>query len=145
MPTYLLKTEPDDYSFADLVRDKRTTWTGVSNPAARIHLRSMRKGDDAFIYHTGDDKAIVGLARVVSDPRADPAKPGLNDRGEIAFPVVDLEPIAPLPMPVALTAIKADPRFASFLLVTNSRLSVMPVPPALASAIRGLGRLAKKR
>ena len=67
MATFLLKTEPSEYSFADLQRDKSTLWTGVSNAAALIHLRSICKGDELFIYHTGDEKAIVGLARAAGD------------------------------------------------------------------------------
>ena len=119
--SWLLKTEPSTYSFDDLVRDKRTTWDGVSNPVALSHLRTMRKGDQAFVYHTGAEKAIVGLARIAGDPRPDPklADPRLV--------VVDLEPVRALRRPVSLAAVKADRRFADFALVRISRLSVMPV------------------
>lgn len=138
MPTFLLKTEPDEYSFADLQRDKRTVWSGVSNPAARIVLREMRKGDEAFIYHTGDEKAIVGIARVTKSAYEDPKRPGLNDRGEVNFPVVELEPVRAAKTPLSLAAIKSDKRFAKFDLVTISRLSVMRVPGALDEVIRAL-------
>lgn len=119
--SWLLKTEPSTYSFDDLRRDKRTTWDGVSNPVALKHLRAMRKGDQAFVYHTGDEKSIVGLARIASDPFADPK---LNDPSRV---VIDLEPVRPLRKPVTLAAVKADRRFADFALVRISRLSVMPV------------------
>jgi len=121
--SWLLKTEPSTYSYADLVRDKRTTWDGVSNPVALKHLRTMRKGDQAFVYHTGSEKAIVGIARIAGDPRPDPK---LDDPRLV---VVELEPVRPLRKPVPLAAVKADRRFADFELVRISRLSVMPVPP----------------
>lgn len=121
MAFWLLKTEPSTYSFDDLRRDKRTTWDGVSNPVALKHLRAMRKGDQAFVYHTGDEKSIVGLARIASDPFPDPK---LDDPSRV---VIDLEPGRALRKPVALAAVKADARFADFALVRISRLSVMPV------------------
>jgi predicted RNA-binding protein with PUA-like domain len=122
MPNHwLLKTEPSTYSFADLLRDGRTTWDGVSNAAALINLRAMRKNDEALIYHSGVEKAVVGMARLASDPYPDPK---LGDPKRV---VVDLVPIRPLAHPITLSAIKADPRFASFALVRISRLSVMPV------------------
>jgi len=121
--SWLLKTEPSTYSFDDLVRDKRTTWDGVSNPVALKNLRAMRKGDQAFVYHTGAEKAIVGIARIAGDPRPDPK---LDDPRLV---VVELEPVRGLRTPVSLAAVKADRRFADFALVRISRLSVMPVPP----------------
>jgi predicted RNA-binding protein with PUA-like domain len=127
--SWLLKTEPSTYSFDDLVRDKRTTWDGVSNPVALSHLRTMRKGDQAFVYHTGTEKAIVGIARVASDPRPDPKL------GDPRLVVVDLEPVRALRKPVTLAAVKADRRFADFALVRISRLSVMPVGPDLWKAL----------
>lgn len=123
MANWLLKTEPSTYSFADLEREKRATWDGVANPTALNNIRAMRKGDQALVYHTGDEKSIVGIARVTSDPFADP---NLDDPRLV---VVNLEPIRPLRTPVALAAIKADQRFADFALVRISRLSVMPVSP----------------
>ncbi len=125
MSTWLLKTEPGDYSFADLERDGRTTWDGVANNVALKHMRSMRRGDEAIVYHTGDERRAVGLARVVSDPYPDPAGAGPRSL------VVDVEPVRRLPRPVTLAQVKADPAYAGFDLVRQPRLSVMPVPPAL--------------
>jgi len=138
MTTFLLKTEPSEYAYSDLVRDKRTTWSGVSNPAALQHIRSMRRGDFALIYHTADEKSVVGLARVLSDPVEDPARPGMNPAGAPKFAVVDLAPVAAAESPLSLAAMKADPRFAGFDLLRISRLSVMPVPDALDPIIRKL-------
>lgn len=127
--SWLLKTEPSTYSFEDLVRDKRTTWDGVSNPVALSHLRAMRKGDQAFVYHTGAEKAIVGIARITGDARPDPK---LDDSRLV---VVELEPVRALRKPVSLAAVKADRRFADFALVRISRLSVMPVSPDFWKAL----------
>jgi predicted RNA-binding protein with PUA-like domain len=120
---WLLKTEPGTYSFSDLIREGRTCWDGVSNPVALGHLRAMKKGDEAFFYHTGAEKAIVGLARIVSEPYPDPK---LDDPRRV---VVDIAPVRPLDHPVSLAAVKADSRFKSFALVRIGRLSVMPVSP----------------
>ena len=134
MPNHwLLKTEPSTYSFADLQRERRATWDGVSNPVALRHLRSMSRGDKAFVYHTGDVKAIVGIATVVSDPYPDPK---LGDPKRV---VVDLEPAEPLPRPVSLAVVKADRQFADFALVRISRLSVMPVTPQQWKALLAMG------
>ena len=141
MATFLLKTEPSEYSFADLQRDKSTLWTGVSNAAALIHLRSICKGDELFIYHTGDEKAIVGLARAAGDAQEDPRQPGRTDRGEPKFACVKIEPLKATSTPVTLGAIKADARFKEFALVKISRLSVMAVPPAMNKALRKLAGL----
>lgn len=138
MATFLCKTEPGEYAFDDLVRDKRAPWTGVSNNQALISLRSMKVGDEVFIYHTGDQKAIVGSAFVVRGPYEDPEQPGVTAEGLPRFAVVDLKPGPPARTPLTLGAIKADKRFASFLLVKNSRLSVMPVVDDLAKVIRSL-------
>jgi predicted RNA-binding protein with PUA-like domain len=124
MPGYwILKSEPSTYSYADLVRDGRTVWDGIRNAQALIHLRTMKEGDRALFYHTGDEKAIVGLARIASDPYPDPN--GASEK----LVVVDLAPEKPLRHPVPLAAVKADPAFASLGLVRHSRLSVVPVPP----------------
>jgi predicted RNA-binding protein with PUA-like domain len=124
VPAYwILKTEPGTYSLDDLKRERRTRWDGVTNPVALKHLRSMRAGDQAFIYHTGDEKAIVGLARVASDGYPDPANPKLA--------MVDLEFRQPVVAPVSLAAIKADPAFQDLALVRQGRLSVVPVPESL--------------
>ncbi|CAG0979702.1 hypothetical protein PHYC_01698 [Phycisphaerales bacterium] len=136
MATFLLKTEPGTFSYDDLVRDGRCTWDGVTNPAALQAIRSMKKGDEAMIYHTGDEKAVVGLAKVTRAAYEDPARPGLNDRGEPKFAVVDLSPLRAVKSPLTLADIKADKRFTAFALVKQGRLSVMPVPDALAKAIR---------
>jgi predicted RNA-binding protein with PUA-like domain len=135
MATFILKTEPSEYSFGDLTRDKKTVWTGIRNPAALGHLRTARKGDEALIYHTGDEKAIVGLARVTSAPYEDPDQPGTTSEGEPKFAVVDIAPIKAVKA-VTLATIKADPRFAKFPLVTQSRLSVVPVPAELDAILR---------
>jgi predicted RNA-binding protein with PUA-like domain len=119
---WVLKTEPSEYGFPDLVRDRRTRWEGVSNPVALKHLRSMLEGDDALIYHTGNEKAVVGLARVASAPYPDPKNPKLV--------VVDVEPVKPLPRTVPLAEIKVEPAFAELGLVRVPRLSVVPVEPA---------------
>jgi predicted RNA-binding protein with PUA-like domain len=118
MPQYwILKTEPSEYAFADLQRDGRTRWDGISNPVALKHLRSMHRGDHAMIYHTGDEKRVVGLATVASDPDADA--------------VVELEAGRSVPSPVTLAAVKADAAFKDLALVRQGRLSVVPVPPEL--------------
>jgi predicted RNA-binding protein with PUA-like domain len=137
--TYLLKTEPSVYSFSDLVRDKRTTWDGVSNPAALINLRAIKPGDDLLIYHTGEEKAIVGLARAVSAAFEDPKHPGKTPKGEPKAAVVDLTPVAPAKTPLALEDVKADEKLSGvpgFDLVRLPRLSVMPVPPAADKLVR---------
>jgi predicted RNA-binding protein with PUA-like domain len=119
---WILKTDADTYAFDQLARERRAMWDGVSNALALKHIRSMRKGDRTFIYHSGDDKALVGLARIVSDPYPDPKDPKLV--------VVDVEAGERLPRPVPLSAVKADPAFADLGLVRMSRLSVIPVPEA---------------
>lgn len=141
MATFLLKTEPSEYSFDDLAREKRCTWSGVSNNAALGHLRAMKKGDEAFIYHTGDEKAVVGLAQVIKSAYEDPEQPGRNAQGLPKFAVVDLKPLKKAAAPVTLAAIKADRRFAAFPLVTQTRLSVMPVPPDIDTTLRQLAGL----
>lgn len=141
MATFLLKTEPSEYSFDDLVSDKTAVWDGVSNPVALRHLRATRRGDEALIYHTGDERRIVGLARITSDPREDPKNPGRNDRGEPKTPVIELTALRPAPTPATLAQIKADPRFREFALVRQGRLSVMPVPPPLDRVLRAMSGL----
>jgi predicted RNA-binding protein with PUA-like domain len=118
---WLIKEEPTHYSFDDLMRDGQTGWTGVRNPLAQKHLQSMRKGDRIFFYHTGNEKAVVGVAKAASAPYADPA-----DKSGKLF-AVDVAAVKKLPAPVTLASIKADKAFASFPLVRISRLSVMPV------------------
>jgi predicted RNA-binding protein with PUA-like domain len=118
---WLLKTEPSTYSFADLERDGSAVWDGVSNALALKHLRSMKRGDLAFVYHTGDEKQIVGIAGVTRDPYPDPK--GKNPR----LMVVDVEPRERLPQPVTLAEVKGGAEFRDFELVRIGRLSVMPV------------------
>jgi predicted RNA-binding protein with PUA-like domain len=120
---WVLKTEPSTYGFPDLVRERRTRWEGVSNAVALKHLRSMLEGDDALIYHTGNEKSLVGLARIASAPYPDPAQ---KDERLV---VVDVEAGKALPRPVSLAEIKADPAFKDLGLVRLSRLSVVPVEP----------------
>ena len=121
---WILKTEPSDYSFPQLQRDGKTAWTGVRNAQALIHLRAMAKGDPVLIYHTGTEKALVGLARIASAPYPDPAA------ADPRFVTVDVVAERPLPAPVPLARIKADPTLAELGLVRHSRLSVVPASPA---------------
>jgi len=119
---WLFKEEPTHYSFDDLVKDERTSWTGVKNPLAQKHLRSVKKGDRIFYYHTGNEKAVVAVAKAVSDAYADP-----KDKSGRLMAAVDVVPVKKLPRPVTLAEIKAKPVFKDFPLVRISRLSVMPV------------------
>jgi predicted RNA-binding protein with PUA-like domain len=129
MAMWLVKEEPSHYNFESFTKDGETTWTGVKNPLAQKHLRGIRKGDLVFYYHTGDEKAVVGIAKAVGNAYPDPA-----DRTGKSH-VVDLVPVKPLPRPVTLAEIKADRRFAKFPLTYLPRLSVMPVSEAEWSAI----------
>ena len=123
MPNYwILKSEPSVYDFADLERERRTVWDGVTNALALQHIRSMAANDRALIYHSNEGKALVGLARVVSPPYADP------QADDPRRAVVDVEFDRWLPRRVPLAEIKADPAFADLGLVRMSRLSVIPVP-----------------
>jgi predicted RNA-binding protein with PUA-like domain len=115
MAFWLMKQEPDDYSYADLERDGTTTWEGVKNPLALKHLRACAVGDLAFFYHTGKEKAVVGVMEVTS----------------VADGVVTVKAVRRLATPVALATVKADAAFAKWELVTQSRLSVMPVTKAV--------------
>ena len=125
MARWLLKTEPDCYSWDDLVRDKGTVWDGVTNALALKHIRAMKKGDAALIYHTGDERAAVGVAEITSAPYPDPSQ----DEEKLA--VVDLKPKRKLRQPVTLSDIKADKAFAGWDLLRIGRLSVVPVPDAM--------------
>ena len=118
---WLFKEEPSHYSYDDLARDGKTSWTGVKNPLAQKHLRAVKKGDRIFFYHTGDVKAVVGIARAAGAAYPDP-----NDKSGKLY-AVDVEPVKKLKTPVTLASVKADPFFAAFPLVRMSRLSVMPV------------------
>jgi predicted RNA-binding protein with PUA-like domain len=114
-----MKSEPESYSWADLIRDGATEWDGVRNNAARLHLKAMKAGDEAFFYHSMSDKAVVGIMRVVREAQPDP-----KDKEWVS---VRVEPVKPLPRPVTLAEIKAEPRLANMELIRQSRLSVAPV------------------
>lgn len=136
MARWLVKTEPEEYSYADLERAGRDVWDGVRNHAAQKHLRAMRPGDEVMVYHTGNVRAIVGLARVASEPYPDPTA------SDGRWQAVDVEAVRPLPRPVTLAEIKADPAFAGWELVRISRLSVMPVPDPLWERILAMAAAA---
>ena len=119
MAKWLMKSEPGTYSWDDLVRDRGTDWDGVRNNAARLHLRAMKAGDEALFYHSGDERAVVGVMRI-----AGPGKPDGEDGAWVKVPV---KPVRPLKQPVTLAAIKAEPRLAKMELIRQSRLSVSPV------------------
>ena len=118
---WLFKEEPTHYSFDEFTKDGRTSWTGVRNPLAQKHLRSIVKGDLIFYYHTGDEKAVVGVMKADSNAYPDP-----QDKTKKLY-AVDVVPVRKLKRPVTLKEIKTDGRFDDFLLVRMSRLSVMPV------------------
>jgi predicted RNA-binding protein with PUA-like domain len=134
MAQWLLKEEPEHYSYDQLERDRKTVWAGVKNPLAQKHLRSIRRGDRIFYYHTGKEKAVVAIAKAAGDAYPDP-----GDAAAKLF-VVDVVPEKKLGRPVTLAEIKADKAFASFPLVRMSRLSVMPVSDAEWTRIENLGR-----
>jgi predicted RNA-binding protein with PUA-like domain len=119
MAHWLMKSEPESYSWSDLARDGGTEWDGVRNNAARLHLKAMKRGDEAFFYHSMSDKAVVGIMRVTREGQADP-----KDADWVS---VRVEPVKALARPVTLAEIKADPRLAKMELIRQSRLSVAPV------------------
>lgn len=133
MAAWLLKTEPSDYSLGDLERDGSTRWDGVGNNAALLNMRKMELDERCFIYHTGKEKAVVGIAKVTTpaypDPEADNAK----------MLVVDVAFEKRLKRPVTLAEIKADPNFAEWQLVRQSRLSVVPTPPEIWKRVVEMG------
>ena len=132
MPRWLLKTEPGSYSWDDLVRDKKTTWNGVTNAVALKHIRSMKKGELAFIYHTGDERRVVGIAAIASDPYPDP-----KEKDE-RLVVVDLKPKRKLTRPVTLVELKAEKAFQGWDLLRIGRLSIVPVPDTIWARIEEL-------
>jgi predicted RNA-binding protein with PUA-like domain len=136
MAYWLFKEEPDHYSLEDLFRDKRAVWAGVENNLALKHLRSVQKGDRVLYYHTGKEKAVVGVMEILKGPYPDPGRD--DDR----FVVVDVKPVSRFDRPVSLAEIKANSKFADFALVRISRLSVMPVTDAQWAEIE---RLSKER
>ena len=121
MTYWLIKSEPESYGWADLVRDGGTEWDGVRNNAARLHLKAMKPGDEAFLYHSMSDKAVVGIVEIAKLFRPDPS----DESGK--FGMVDIRAVKPMPKPVTLESVKAEPRLAKMALVANSRLSVQPV------------------
>ncbi len=134
MAFWLFKQEPDCYSFADLQREGSTTWDGVTNALALKHLRSVKKGDKVLFYHTGDEKAVVGLMEVTAGPEPVAG----DDTGKLV--AVTVKPGKALKHPVTLAAIKADPAFGEWDLVRNSRLSVMPVTAELWKRIEAMSK-----
>jgi len=131
---WLIKSEPSAYSFARLQADGRTEWTGVRNFEARNNLRAMAVGDLCLYYHSVEEKAVVGVARVSRAARADPTAPGED------WVSVEIEPVAPLSVPVTLESIRADARLRTLPLLTRGRLSVTPVSPAQYARILELAR-----
>lgn len=129
---FLFKEEPESFSFDDLVRDGKTSWTGVKNPLAQKHMRSVKKGDRIFYYHTGSQKSVVGIARAAGDAYPDP-----KDKSGKLY-AVDVVPVKKLPRPVTLAEVKAAPVFRDFPLVRIARLSVMPVSEKEWDAIEKL-------
>jgi len=119
MAHWLMKSEPEAYGWDDLVRDGATEWDGVRNPTARLNLKAMKPGDEAFLYHSVSDKAVVGIMKVTRGAEPDPKAPD--------WVRVRVEPVRPLPRPVTLAEIKAEPRLARMELIRQSRLSVAPV------------------
>jgi predicted RNA-binding protein with PUA-like domain len=121
---WLFKEEPTHYGYDDFVKDGTTVWSGVRNPVAQKHLHAVKKGDRIFYYHTGGEKAVVGIAKAMGDAYPDPQ----DKTGKSA--VVEIAPVKKLKRPVTLKEIKAQPAFRDFPLVRISRLSVMPVTDA---------------
>ena len=119
MAHWLMKSEPESYSWSDLVRDGGTEWDGVRNNAARLHLKAMKEGDEAFFYHSMSDKAVVGIMRIAREAQPDP-----KDASWVSVRVV---PVRALARPITLAEIKAEPRLARMELIRQSRLSVAPV------------------
>ena len=130
MSIWLTKSEPGTYSFADLQRDGKTRWDGIKSPFARMHLSQIRPGDEVLYYHTGKDKAVVGIARAASAAYPDPA--------DEAFLCFDLEPVRPLARPVTLAEVKKDAKLKTMVLAKNPRLSVQPVTAAQRDRILAL-------
>jgi predicted RNA-binding protein with PUA-like domain len=131
---WLFKTEPSVYSFQQLEKDRHTVWDGVKNNLALKNLREIKRGDQILIYHTGDEKAAVGVARALSGAYPDP------DKKNPKLVVVDIEAVKPLPRPVTLGEVKANPKLANFDLVRLSRLSIMKVSDEQWNSIEEMAR-----
>ena len=134
MAHWLFKTEPSSYAYDQLERDGRTVWDGVKNALARKHLAAVKRGDQVLIYHTGDEKAVIGIAKALSDGYPDPRQK------DPKAAVVDLAPVRRLPRPVTLRELKQRPSLTGFPLVRLPRLSVMPVSAAEWKEIEQLSR-----
>ena len=139
MSHWLFKEEPTSYSYDALVKDGRTSWTGVKNPLAQKHLRSVRKGDRIFYYHTGKEKAVVGIARAVGHAYVNP------EDADGKRHTVDIVPVRKLRRAVTLAEIKADRSFASFPLTRIPRLSVMPVGAGEWTKIEAMSKQTSRR
>ena len=135
MANWLVKSEPGSWSWDDQVKAGTTNWDGVRNPQATNYLKAMRKGDRVFFYHSGEERRIVGIVEVVREFYPDPKD--VSGRSGM----VDLKTVKPLPNPVTLTAIKAEPGLAELALVRQSRLSVMPIDASSWALISRMGRL----
>jgi predicted RNA-binding protein with PUA-like domain len=135
MAYWLLKSEPDSYSWDDQVKKgaKGDAWTGVRNFRARTHLTAMKKGDLAFFYHTGDEKQVVGIVEVIREAYPDP-----TDKDGV-FKAVDIKAVKPLKQPVTLAAVKADKRLKDMVLAKQPRLSVQPVTAEEWKIVSGMG------
>ncbi|HEX5411878.1 MAG TPA: EVE domain-containing protein [Terriglobia bacterium] len=131
---WLFKSDPKHYSYQDLARDKRTVWDGISNNLALKNLRNVRRGDEVMIYHTGAERAVKGLAKVLSDPYPDP------QTKDARLAVVDIAPLGTVPRPIGLDEIKKRPELEDFDLVRLPRLSVMPVSEKQWEAILALAK-----
>jgi predicted RNA-binding protein with PUA-like domain len=131
---WLVKTEPETFAWETLVRDGRACWDGVRNFTARNHLRAMRAGDTVLVYHSGDARAVVGIARVSREAYPDPTT------DDERWTAVDVVPVRPLPRPVALAEIRAERALSALPLLRQPRLSVMPLPASAARRILALAR-----
>ena len=136
---WMVKQEPETYSWDDFVRDGRTDWTGVRNYQARNNLREMKSGDRVLFYHSGKDKAVVGIAEVAKAAYPDPTAP------DPQWVAVDLKPVKGLATPVPLAAIRYDKRLSGLPLIRQSQLSVMPLTKDEFDVLVGLGSAAKKK
>jgi predicted RNA-binding protein with PUA-like domain len=135
MAYWLMKSEPETFSWQRLVKEGRTGWDGVRNHQAAANLKAMKKGDKVFFYHSGDDKEIVGVMEVTKEAYPDPS----DESGR--FVMVDVKPLQPMPKPVTLAAVKAEKALADLLLVRHSRLSVSPVDEKAWKLIAKMGGL----
>jgi predicted RNA-binding protein with PUA-like domain len=131
---WLFKTEPSVYSFQQLQKDQKTMWDGVANNLALKNLKDIKKGEQIFIYHTGDEKAAVGVAKALGGAYPDPGK------SDPKLLVVDIEVVKPLPKPVTLAEVKAHPKLKNFDLVRNSRLSIMKVTDEQWEIMEGMAK-----